>query len=669
MLSQSDWFNRFQELFSSSNLQLLLLIGSGILAVSLMILAVTRWGHSRPVWKCVILSVAAHILLIGYACGTHLISENPTASAVTAPLHVNIVDEPGESDRGDDPSDPEETPWDEFATQPTLPDVEDLERAEFDSDPSPSATIASTAEHPPELGPSLPLAAPPTPFKIHQLSEMPRLRDEDRMIEAPLLEPEKIEMARRGEGTSDQAIQPEIDLPEAMARPDIANDLATDRQDGPTFTRPEFDSDEAFVSDLIQRNSEFAVAAQPASRPVAVPELENIERLRPIFRPISQPTIASVPRRIGDGQPLPKIYALRSAGNRLKTAQRRGGSIETERAVELALAWLASNQESNGRWDSSQSGAGQEQKVFGHNRNGAGAQADCGITALATLSFLAAGHSHLEGKYKREVLKGLEYLVRKQKPDGDLAGDARLFARTYCHSMSLLALSEAFAMTGDQRLLAAVQRGVDFSIRSQNQTDGGWRYKPGDQGDMSQFGWQVLALHSAKLGGAHVPQATIDRMNRFLESCSSGIGGGLASYRPGHGPSTAMTAEALMCRYFLNQNIAHSTLGEATRRISSDLPGTSRVNLYYWYYGTLAMYHSGGAEWQRWNQHLKQALLPLQERHGSLAGSWAPDGVWGGYGGRVYSTALATLNLEVYYRYLPVFQQLGGDNVLREARR
>ena len=44
---------------------------------------------------------------------------------------------------------------------------------------------------------------------------------------------------------------------------------------------------------------------------------------------------------------------------------------------------------------------------------------------------------------------------------------------------------------------------------------------------------------------------------------------------------------------------------------------------------------------------------------GTLVGSQAGDGswnsacIWGGYGGKVYTTALATMCLEVYYRYTP----------------
>jgi hypothetical protein len=59
--------------------------------------------------------------------------------------------------------------------------------------------------------------------------------------------------------------------------------------------------------------------------------------------------------------------------------------------------------------------------------------------------------------------------------------------------------------------------------------------------------------------------------------------------------------------------------------------------------------------WNDWNYALQAALLSTQHRSGALAGSWSPATQWGNYGGRVYSTAMATLCLEVYYRFLPLY--------------
>ena len=79
---------------------------------------------------------------------------------------------------------------------------------------------------------------------------------------------------------------------------------------------------------------------------------------------------------------------------------------------------------------------------------------------------------------------------------------------------------------------------------------------------------------------------------------------------------------------------------------------------YAWYYATLASFHVGGPQWEAWNSHLQAALLPLQRRDASVHdGSWDPDPVWGGHGGRVYSTALSAMTLEVYYRHLPMHRR------------
>jgi hypothetical protein len=242
-----------------------------------------------------------------------------------------------------------------------------------------------------------------------------------------------------------------------------------------------------------------------------------------------------------------------------------------------------------------------------------------------------------------------------------VAGNAEPYAFMYCHGMATLALSEALAMSGDERLRPIVERAIGYTLRAQNRTTGGWRYRPGDTGDTSQLGWQLMALKSAELAGLDFPSETRRGIERFTTSVSSGTGGGLASYRPNDKVSRPMTAEALVCRQFLGTPRQSPALDEAGNYLLGELPGTAQTNYYYWYYGTLGMYQLQGEHWRRWNDALTRQLLATQSSVGEGAGSWEPNDVWGGYGGRVYSTALAALCLEVYYRYLPLYVEAAAN--------
>lgn len=273
------------------------------------------------------------------------------------------------------------------------------------------------------------------------------------------------------------------------------------------------------------------------------------------------------------------------------------------------------------------------------------------------LAFLAAGETHKKGEYQTQVQRGLTFLMSAQKPDGSLAGKANLFAAMYCHAMASLALSEAYAMTGDERLEQSVRRAVAYTIAAQDSSGGGWRYLAGDPGDTSQMGWQLMVLKSAELAGIAVPDATRQGALRYLKSISSGQYGGLATYRPGQDISRPMTAEALVCRQFLGMPSESPTGAEAGDYLLGDIPGQGRDNLYYWYYATLGMYQLQNEHWSRWNEALQRTLVSRQQQSGTLAGSWNPQTLWDSYGGRVYSTALATLCLEVYYRFLPLYDQ------------
>ena len=124
-----------------------------------------------------------------------------------------------------------------------------------------------------------------------------------------------------------------------------------------------------------------------------------------------------------------------------------------------------------------------------------------------------------------------------------------------------------------------------------------------------------------------------------------------------------MTAEALYCRLILEEmngvNLAESAATEATTQLLAAPPNAERINLYYWYYATLALHHrqnsseAAKAAWRTWNDGMTAALTKSQVTDGSDAGSWNSNTIWGGYGGRIYTTAMAAMCLEVYYRYAP----------------
>jgi hypothetical protein len=124
-----------------------------------------------------------------------------------------------------------------------------------------------------------------------------------------------------------------------------------------------------------------------------------------------------------------------------------------------------------------------------------------------------------------------------------------------------------------------------------------------------------------------------------------------------------MTAEALVCRQFLGMARENPAGNEAGDYLLGELPGDGEPNLYYWYYATWGMYQLQGNHWRRWNDALVKELVARQRPDGNAAGSWDPDDAWGGHGGRVYSTAMGALCLEVYYRFLPLYVQ--ADNMKR----
>jgi hypothetical protein len=121
----------------------------------------------------------------------------------------------------------------------------------------------------------------------------------------------------------------------------------------------------------------------------------------------------------------------------------------------------------------------------------------------------------------------------------------------------------------------------------------------------------------------------------------------------------AMTAVGLLCRIFLGQRPEEVPLmAKHAELIRSKPPMWDPdgfgSDMYYWYYGTYALYQMGRPWWPAWEKAMRSAIVGSQRQDGDARGSWDPLCAWGFSGGRVYSTALMTLCIEVYYRYARV---------------
>jgi len=645
----------------ASSLMLVMLIGSWLL------LRFTRLGQAHLVTKCAVLSLIAHLLFAVYAWRTYFNLPSEFGRGGTA-MAVRLVDH---SDADMVSESPAELPeWEKFSEPESMPEPSDLMRPDVE----PELEISRVFEEPEDQPPAdvdEQTAFPPLPpldspdLKVPELLPAGPRETASSVAAAEVVEQiaESIaETAPVAEATTpaNPAPAPESTSqtpPEqASQKPAAAPpELAVEQNAPPIELTPKEPEPSPLVrAEPAAASSDAALAALPP--PPIVQPTENKPDLGPgnqLLVPLRVPaelasrSVKAVPREFAQRDPQQHAAALAA----------RGGSERTEQAVTAALAWLASQQRPDGRWDPRMTGGGIERSELGQERRGAGLRSDNGITGLALLAFLGAGHTTEKGEYREVVARGVEYLVRTQSSDGFLGGAALNFERTYCHGMATLALAEALALSSDERLKPAVQRAVSYTVNAQSRQDGGWRYQPGESGDMSQFGWQVLALHSAELGGVFTPEQTREGMRRFLGASTRGGARGLGCYRPGEGVSPTMTAEALLCRHLIEREIDPRTVDEATNYLLQSLPSERAVNEYYWYYGTLAMYHVGGRPWQRWNERLTEVLISRQIIAGADAGAWPADGMWAGYGGKVFSTALSTLCLEVYYRYQPVHEK------------
>jgi hypothetical protein len=363
--------------------------------------------------------------------------------------------------------------------------------------------------------------------------------------------------------------------------------------------------------------------------------------------PVAAPGELFVPKSSGRGA-IPEV--LRNP-HRLSddVVESLGGSAETQRAIASALDWFTANQERDGRWDLM--------------RHGGGAGHDVGGTGLVLLCYYGWGARHTEdGPHRESVARGLKWLIAQMRSDGDLRGwlrrryeDDVLLGNMYDHAIATIVLCEAYTLTRDPALAEPVRQAVAFLIQAQEQTLGGWRYVPGQDSDTSVLGWAYMALKSAEMAGVQVAPNVIQRAQGWLARVAGGASGGIFRYQPVDRERPAMIATGMFCRQLDGADIHDPAVQESVDYIMTHPLDGADLDYYYLYYATLAAYQYGGTAWDEWNVRMKSILPGLQQKTGRHKGTWETRQWYGSQMGRVVTTAISTLSLEVYYRLLPIY--------------
>ncbi len=351
---------------------------------------------------------------------------------------------------------------------------------------------------------------------------------------------------------------------------------------------------------------------------------------------------------------------------RAKASSFREVTPEVVSAVNRGLEYLAKHQEEDGSWTSD----------IGYKLNIDYAvttfqKGHVGVTALACMAFMAGGHLPGQGPYGKVVEKGLDWMLNQVNEQGFITKHG---SRMYSHAFATLFLAEIYGMTQRGDVRDALQKSVDLIVKTQNR-EGGWRYEAFSQeSDMSVTVCQVMALRAARNIGVYVPRSTIERAIQYVKR--SAVREDSSFRYPG---SLWVGEEKGSFRYQVQENSRSSfpltAAGIATLHgagVYSDediragvdylrrhhdewslLWGRQEFGHYFFYYGhyyaVQAMFVVGGSDWETYFTKIRNQLLEMQESDGAWPNREGP--------GKNFSTAIATLILEIPYRYLPIFQR------------
>ena len=329
-----------------------------------------------------------------------------------------------------------------------------------------------------------------------------------------------------------------------------------------------------------------------------------------------------------------------NTADRLQRLASTGGTKACDDAVIKALRFLQKNQNKDGSW---------------HNKS------KVGITGLALLAYLGHCETPLSEEFGDTVFRATVFLVDNgMKNKGRLFHDAKgLWC--YEHAIATYALCECYTFSKAfgyhvPNLEDVTQQAVQWIINSQNPI-GGWnyQYQESQRWDTSTTAWHLQALKAAQatwLDFKNLRKVIKAGLVSLTDTQvkSGGFGYNKTSAGSQNGNHYALTGAATLCL----QQHKGTRISEARKGIdyitkNSSFDFQKNVNYYEHYYASQAMINAGGTSWKKYNKLFRDPLLQNQ----NTDGSWPHPPGNHHSAGSIYNTCLATLMLEVYYRYLP----------------
>jgi hypothetical protein len=262
-------------------------------------------------------------------------------------------------------------------------------------------------------------------------------------------------------------------------------------------------------------------------------------------------------------------------------------------------------------------------------------------------------------EFGESCLKAITYLVNlSMKNDGKCADNVGDKHWPYEHAICVYALAEATTFCKQlnipvPNLPEATQKAGQFLIDNQHK-GGGWDYaydESGNRGgDVSIVGWHIQALKAMKHTGLDFKnlKSCANKGLKYLEDKQNANGGFGYTGKNSLHPYFTLTGVGVLCfQMWDKESSSEVRKGAAYIEKNTKLKwGTPNCDLYAHYYEAQAMMNRGGKQWKHYNSIMRDEVLKNQKA----------DGTWlsTGHGASpMYHTALCTLMLEVYYRFLP----------------